>query len=489
MPLPSYRVLSDVYIGPLPSHRVIAPKIKAEDIKSGPGNPPTRGSYGHASNTFIETEYGFKSISSGRTFETTKSDGLRNGPIITQWDDYYFGHWIHAGTDNPPSRHSLIPKMPDFGLIESPRLGMYFPDQSDTPVALRTKHDIVNAVDPNRLGYFQSRLERFEGDLRKVEYDKLNILNYESTEWIKFLAEKRISTDTTTRPGIIGLGIMKSDQPYAAAYHSHGYLMAYDKFEKLAKEWVSRYGVGGPEAVEAMKRSIILHEFAHVLGIRRDKKSEKRQGLLQAEFYSNMAEKFKGTKMERIYGALAREGRDYAKEFSTSLLDLISMDGRDDIELRRVEHKFIKEAIELGVDDIEGYVGMRMEETLGPILKGEPSYKSKSKSKSKSNNSKKSNSKKLEEIVDESDEASFDVRDGKITATYKGEAVGYDGASMSTRFIGRNAKESKNEDGDKETYEGRLGKSEYKNMREVKEREQKAEKAEEAQEAEAAASN
>ncbi|MCB7441768.1 hypothetical protein, partial [Bacteroides thetaiotaomicron] len=53
-----------------------------------------------------------------------------------------------------------------------------------------------------------------------------------------------------------------------------------------------------------------------VLGVEGDRKGEELQGLLQAEFYSMMAERFKGTNMERVYRALAHEGIDYARWYS-----------------------------------------------------------------------------------------------------------------------------------------------------------------------------
>ena len=447
----SYKILSQHYEGP-PSVRV-SPKVDAKDIKSNQGmaidrestkgGQPTHGSYGHAAPTVILTKDGVVTRSSNNKFETSYRDYNRNGPV-TQIDDYYFGHWIKAGTDVRPNMFSLIPKMTDFGLIESPRLGMYFPNERDTPVSLRTSHDIVNAVNPNRLGYFHSKLANFNQELKNLIYDNTNRLNYEATEWVNFLAKKGISVDTSSNPGVTGLGVEKGNF-LAAYYPGKGYLVREENFHNKAKNLISRYGLSDRESVEAMKRSVLLHEFAHVLGIGGSRKDEKLQGMLQAEFYSVMAQRFKVTKIERIYRELSQEGEDYAKDFSPSLLDLIVGEKKEDnIELRKIEHKFLKEAIELCVEDVEGYVNMRMEETLGPVLRGEPSYKP-SRNNSKSKN-KISNSRKLEEIVDESDKASFTItEDGNLAPTYEGRRVYGEGASMSTKFIGKEIKESGDE--------------------------------------------
>lgn len=435
MPLSSYYVLSEKYIGP-PSVKA-SPKIAPDDIKSMIGEAPTVGSYGHAAPTQIFTKDSAVTRTANNRFVASYADFSKNG-YFSQRDDFEIEGMKAAGEDVSPNMFSPIPKMPDFGLIESPRLGMYFPNEGDTPVNLRTSHDIVNAVNPHRLGYFHSKLANLNQGLRNLMYDNTNRLNYEAAEWVDFLAKKGFSIERTQNPGIIGLGVKKGDF-LAAYYPGKGYLIREENFQNKAKNLISGYGLSDPEAVEAMKRSVLLHEFGHVLGVKGDRRHEKLQGLLQAEFYSMMAQRIKGTKMEKIYRALAQEGRDYAEKHSLSLLDLIDVGKRDDdLELREIEHKFLHEAIALGVEDIDGYVNMRMEETLGAVLKGEPSYRaSRSNSKSKT-----SNSKKLEDIVDEGD------------------------------------KEHEGESG--KTYEKRISKSEYQNMKDARERERetKSDKAE-----------
>lgn len=351
-----------------------APKIAPEEIISMIGEAPTVGSYGHATTTHIFTKDGVVTKTANNRFVIPHADFLKNG-YFSQRDDYEIEGMKKAGEGVRPDMFDIIPKMPDFGLIVSPSLGMYFPDKGDTPVSLRTSHDIVNAVNPNRLGYSHSKLANFEGDLRNLQYDNANRLNYEPAEWINFLAKKGFSIDTTPNPGIIGLGVEKGDF-LAAYYPGKDYLIREENFQDKARNLISKYGLTCQEAVEAMKRSVMLHEIGHVLGIGGGRRHEKLQGLLQAEFYSIMAQGVKGTKMERIYRALAQEGKDYAKGYSLSLLDLISGESNEgSAELREIKRKFLVEAVKSGVEDVEGYVNRRMEETLGPILSGEPSYK------------------------------------------------------------------------------------------------------------------
>lgn len=434
MPLGSYRVLSEhKYIG-LPTGRIDAVRhINQKDIKSMQGE--TLGTH--------FTKEGVVRRTANNRFVTSYRDFGRNG-YFSQVDDYGMGRWIKAGNDNPPSRHSLIPKMPDFGYITGVTpVRMDFHNPSDTPVNLHTRRSVLNAVDPNRLGYSHSKLENFSQDLRNLMFDKANRLNYEAVEYLTFLDKKGFSIDTTPNPGIVGLGVEKGDF-LAAYYHKQGYLIREQDFLNRAKNLISRYGLTDKEAVEGMKRSVLLHEFGHVLGIGGDRKDEKLQGELQAEFYSVMAERFKGTKMERIYRALAREGRDYAKERSSSLLELIASDERSttDGTIEQIHAKFEAEAMALGLRGTEfaRYVNKRIQETYGAIIDGEPSYKE-SERKSKS-----STSRNLEERVEENEEGT------KSDSEYK----------------------------------SRITKSDYKSMKDVREREAKSEKAENDAKAEAA---
>lgn len=417
----AYKILSPHYEGPSSvSHRA----VDAKDIKSGHVNPPAT----------IFAKDKVVRVTANTRFETSYKDFLKNGPV-TQIDDYRFGRWIKRGNDNYPNRgwNKPIPKMPDFAVIQSPRLGMYFHSEHDTPVNLRTSHDIVNAFDPNRLGFAYSKIANLEQTLRSMNPG--NEHYSEAAEWIGFLAKKGFSIDKSHHQGIIGLGVEEGD--FLAAYYPAGYLVREANFRNKAKSLISRYGLADSEAVKAMQRSVLLHEFGHVAGI----ESEKLQGLLQAEFYSTMAERYKGTKWERIYKALAQEGIDYARESSISLLDLISGEGGEgDARLRAIERNFLKVAVALGVRDVGEYVNMRMEETLGSILRGEPSYKS--------NNKKSSNKQSLEEIASESDKLSIAVAEEGIVPAYEGRRVYGEGASMPEKFVGK----------------GIIDKSEYKSM-------------------------
>lgn len=388
----SYKILSPHYVG-MPSVSS-APKVNAKDIKSNQGmaidrkstagGQPTHGSYGNAAPTLIFAKEGVITRSSATSFRASYRDFYRNGQI-TQIDDYRFGRWKKAATENPPNRewNKPIPKNPDFAVIQSPRLGMYFPDRGDTPVNLQTSHDIVNAFDPNKLGYALSKISNLENTLRGMVAPGSE--HYaEAAESIKFIAGKGFKID---KSDIIGLGVEKGD--FLAAYYPSGYLVAETKFNDRAKKLISKYGLSEREAVEAMKRIVLLHECWHAAGV----KSEKLQGLLEAEFSTMMADKHKGTKMEKIYRALARQGMDYAKEHSLAnkILDITSEDDSGRAVFGEYKRKFIREAIALGEKDVSSYVSMRMEETFG-ALKGEPSYKA---ARAKSKHS------KLEEIANE----------------------------------------------------------------------------------------
>lgn len=476
MPLPSYRVESEVFIAPPLPFRVQPKKIAPEEIKSGPGNPPTFGSFGHADYTVIPTNDGFESVSANNQFKTSKKDGIRNGPIITQIDDYYLGHWIKAATDNPPYKHSVIPKMPDFALIRGHRLGMYFPNSYDTPARLLTSHDIVNAVNPNKRGYYESKIANMDETLRNL-WDGSNRYQSEAVAWIDFLEKKGFSIETTKNIGITGLGVQKGD--FIAAYYpgEKGYLVAEMNFYDRAKSLISRYGLSHKEAVEAMKRYIFLHEIAHVLGIDGDRKSEKLQGELQAEFYSIMADEYKGTKMERIYRTLAKQGSDYAQQFSLlrKFWENVTKDSysSERVTLDAMITKFETEARALGKrgDELREYVEGRIVDTYGALL-GRPFYRKAEGSKPRSKPSKinkglegliQTLKKEARELsVDESEYISNELARSPIKYIKGGEIE---------------AEDSKYEINQK-TYERKIDKSEHNSMKDVRDREAKSDRTE-----------
>ncbi|GEM_PF-4623650 len=321
-------------------------------------------------------------------FKTTPSDFKQYG-FFSQVDDGVFqgntkfssmGDWIANGTDNYPDRKSNKPihKMPDFVYITGrTELGLYLPNKTDTQVKLYATPEIANAVDPNKVGYYESKVANLQQLLRNTIFNEKNEIQTVSARWIKFLSDKGFSVETADTAGVLGLGVQHGDF-YAAYYPSEGFLMAGANLHEWSKELISKYGLKGEEATEAMKQAIYLHEIAHVLGVKGNYKGERLQGKLQEEFFSKLAQEHKGTKESTIYKALAQEGRDYASH-NTLINHLLSSHDHNPAYDMLI-HKFESDGKALGFkgEDLHDYVEYRAQESVGAILGGEPSAKSKS---------------------------------------------------------------------------------------------------------------
>ena len=446
MTLSSYKVLSwSKYIAPLVTAALIsctAPKIAAKDIKSMQTDEPiTMGSYSHAHPTQLFIKNGVIARTANNRFVYSYNDFAENGPLFNR-DDYGHGHWKSAGEDANPSMFNVIPKMPEFAYITGiTPLGLYLPNKYDTQVNLRVTPEIVNAVYPNRIGFYESKKANFDQSLRSLMFDNANRLNYEASEWVGFLAKKGYSIETSKNAGILGLGVEQGR--FAAAYYpKQGYLVSEMDFREKAKNIISRYGLDDREAVEAMKRSVLLHEIAHVFGVKGDRKGEKLQGLLQAEFYSMMADKLKGTKMEKIYRALAREGMDYARWHSK--FRLFDTEPDKDTSIDFLIAKFEAEARALGLNrkELQTYVAARAYETYGVLLEdGAVSYSTKSRAK-KTENKRKSSTEdeSLEEKVESEEKSATHLRlvKGGKYSEYKdkaGKAYGSEKSEKSDKEV------------------------------------------------------
>ena len=417
MTLSSYKVLSwSKYIAPLVTAALIsctAPKIAAKDIKSMQTDEPiTMGSYSHAQPTHLFTKNGVVTRTANNRFVYSYNDFFKNGTLFNR-DDYGHGHWKSAGEDVNPNMFNVIPKMPEFAYITGVTpLGLYLPNKYDTQVNLRVTPEIVNAVDPNRIGFYESKKANFDQSLRSLMFDNINRLNYEASEWVDFLAKKGYSIETSKNAGILGLGVEQGR--FAAAYYpKQGYLVSEIDFREKAKNIISRYGLDDAETIEAMKRGILLHEIAHVFGVKGDRKGEKLQGLLQAEFYSMMAERFKGTKMERVYRELAHEGIDYARWHSK--FSLFDTESDKDTSIDFLIAKFEAEAKALGLsgEKSRSYATARAYETYGALLEdGAVSYNKKSRSAKKTENKRKSSTEdeSLEEKVESKEKSAKHLR-------------------------------------------------------------------------------
>lgn len=361
-----------------------AAKIPPEKISSMTGLKPSVSSYGHAPQSHYFAKGGVITRTANNTFVTSYEDYLKNG-YFSQRDDSEIEGMRHAGEDVKSAMFNIIQKMFNIAYITGiTPLPMRFPNKRDTPVRLYTTPRIVEAVEPNKTGYSESKNANRYRELRDSLFEwKTNRLQDEAVAQVEFLGRNGLSLKTENP--VLGLGLEKGD--FMAAYHPEGYLVTEFNFHNKVQNLVSKYLPNSRDALAlgAFKRSIkVYHELIRhgAFGIPGDRKSEKLQGLLDAEFYSMMAELHKGTKMEKIYRALAREGMDYAREFSKSkLLEEIAADlsPKEEKSIDLLVAKFEAEAnaLELKEKEKGAYINKRLDETYGELLKGEPSYKGK----------------------------------------------------------------------------------------------------------------
>ena len=207
-----------------------------------------------------------------------------------------------------------------------------------------------------------------------------------------------------------------------------------------------------------------MHEIMHRLGV----DSEKEAGLLQAEFCSNMAENYKGTKHEAIYRAAAKEGMDYAQR--DSKISVWDISSKKASPLEQIIAKFYADGKELGLEGkkLRDYVSKRAKETYGELLTDEYYEKSEEHEKeaksSKSRNSSGSKKEMLEEIINEGDDVSN--QPSESTGTSKGKRGKEKANPSSTDWIIRHGTDYKH-DADENTYES-IEKSEYRSMSDAK---------------------
>ena len=366
----SYPILSShVFRGGSTKH---SPKIEAKDIASGIPMPPTVASYGHGQWSYAEKNGDAVTItSSGNQYKTSLNSLMYHGPI-TQIDDRGMNRWIANGTINPPARNKYIDVMPNTTYTRGvSELGMWLPHPHDTKVNLKTTPRLVEAIGMNDVGKFVSRDANNYDRFRRLLWDRTNRPSEVAGEYIKFLSKKGFSVGNNL--GISELGVEKAD--FTAAYYPGlGRLVTEVDFRDKARVNAARYGLTDSESIDAMEQMILLHEFAHVTGVR----SERLQGLLQAEFYSMMASRHKGSKKGRIYQALAREGSDYARRYSAfepALPKRYQSDGRFETLVK----KFKDEAEALGIEDageISRYVNNRVMNVMSGGAITDPKEKS-----------------------------------------------------------------------------------------------------------------
>jgi hypothetical protein len=360
----SYQILSKhVYKGGSVSH---SPKISPDKIISGIPLPPTVSSFGHGPWGFYDKGNHIVTItSSGNQYKHDFNGFFHRGPK-TQLDDENMGAWIANSTMNPPRANNLIPKMPDTSYIRGvSELGMWLPHEHDTKVNLKVTPRIVEAVDPNRIGFYVSRDANNYDRFKNLLLDRTNRFNEEATEWISFLNKKGYTVGN--KPGVLAVGVEKAD--FVAAYYpTLGYLVTDANFRDKVRVLAARYGLKDDESIEAVERTVLFHELSHVAGV----KSERLQGLLQTEFYRGMAARYKGTKKGRMYSAISEWSADYARSHSLSHTIAELMDSKQDSRLEAMVKKFRAEAEALGIDenDVNGYVNSRVMGSMGPLVGG-----------------------------------------------------------------------------------------------------------------------
>ena len=253
MPLPSYRVLSPVYIRPQSSVRLEAKKIAPEEHKSMQGEAPTVGSYGHASNTVIFRGGEAVTVTSNNKFATTAKDYLRNGPV-TQIDDYYFGRWVQNGNENRPNSEWNKPTMlgKESSVITSlgERKAQF--DKRDTPIPKYVTETYVKGPN-NMLGTGLSRIQS------SVKQRLANYLRtHDGKELASYLSSSGLSPEDIWYAGTGNL-------PERAIYgvsRLHGKVIleaAGDAYTKIVRD--SKFlGVKPEDLLD----SILAEEIAHI---------------------------------------------------------------------------------------------------------------------------------------------------------------------------------------------------------------------------------
>jgi len=378
MPLSSYKIESaNRYIAPPSFVKVIPKKIAPEEINSQQFEAPTVGSFGHAAPTQIITKEGVVTRTSNNRFVDSYEDFARFG-YFSQRDDFEIAGMKSAGEDFKPSMFNLIPKMPNAFYLEGiAPLGMYFPDEGDTKVNLSTTPQVMAAIDPNKTGVYASKTASLKQDelRRNLLFDDANHFHNDISTMVEYLVKKGFPVESAAP--ITSLGIMNDieQKHFLAGYSpSHGYLIVPPDFHELATKLISKYGLSEKEAIDAAKRYILLHELRHAtFGISGERTGEKLQGLIDVEIYSAMAENSKGTKWEKVYRALAREGMSYAKGFSfwRRVLESMSADpskmsmGQLDLLVNNFEQE--GEALGLQGIKLQNYIEGRIQNTYGTL--------------------------------------------------------------------------------------------------------------------------
>lgn len=377
-------------------------KIPADKIKSMQHLTSTVSSfpYGPSTNHFVDGN--IVTVTSGNIFRTSAHDFNKYG-FFSQVDDGVsrgsvkfagMDDWIANGTQNYPNLPNNQP-IPTYYDLTGNKVGgilyiegatplkLWMPDSNDTQVNLYTAKELVNVNDVNSMGKRTSQVENFRQKLHSdLLFNDRNQLHYEIAKWAEFLDSEGVNP---TKHPVLGIGVGKGNY-VASHYPELNYLVANTDFNVIAKHMISKYGLTDSEAVSAMERSVMMHELAHAYGVGGSRTGEHRQGKFQSKFYSKLAKEFAGTKFEKIYKALAREGEDYAQRFSF-INDLVRDHEHVGAPWHLMEHKFYHEAEALGLEGkaMEKYIKSRVKDALGPLHDDEESNETESRTANRSN--------------------------------------------------------------------------------------------------------
>ncbi|MEK6946434.1 MAG: hypothetical protein AABX32_02405, partial [Nanoarchaeota archaeon] len=402
-------------------------KIPANKIKSMQHIPITVSSFSYGPSTNHLIDGNVVTVTSGNIFKTSAHDFNKYG-FFSQVDDGIsrgsvkfasMDDWIANGTQNYPNRPENQP-IPNFYDLTGGKVGgilyvegvtplrLWMPDHNDTQVNLYTAKELINVNDINSVGKRTSQVENFRQKLHSnLLFNDRNQLHYEIAKWAEFLDSEGVHP---TKHPVLGIGVGKGNY-VASHYPESNYLVANTDLKGIAMRMISKYGLTDSEAVSAMERSVMMHELAHAYGVDGSGRGEQRQGRFQSKFYSELAKEFAGTKFEKIYKALAREGEDYAQRFSF-INELVKDHEHVGPPWHLMEHKFVHEAEALGLEGkaMEKYIKARVKDSLGPIYDDEESHEAESRTANRSNAA------SLERIV----ESASGEAQGKSDSNYAG---------------------------------------------------------------------
>lgn len=397
----------------------------------------------------------------GRTEVYDISDIGRYG-LATTWDESgpRLAGWLSTARDN----HSSRPSNSEISSVPEPRiayivgikpLGMNL-HRNDTQTNYTTP-TIAHIGPKNFTGREVSAVHNRMQDTRNFLFDDKGIRE-ETFAWLPFLAGEGLPIKREKPVYAIGVVHDVEGIGFKAAYDPNPakrYMIFEDSFVPYVRESAIRLGLKTrkeiEEGAEALKRSIISHEALRHGAVETggEPRDEQLQGLREFRFYSKLADLHKGTEMERIYRALAEEGRLYAADFSlwNRIKDEMSKEIAQPKKSgkRLLAETFRKHGIALGKKgaELEQYVNDRMAREYD-ALEGEPSFRTSSDGEDEGG---------LEGVVNGNREFSVNLQNERSSETLDSIAIGGDGASMPVRLISQRNRKGDYEGSEPETYE------------------------------------